>query len=69
MFVRTMLAMSLSCIFAGTAIAASTTEQPLTPKKITDASVQDPIDPLATDVASASTAVKLAKLQHKNKKT
>ena len=57
MFVRTILAMSLSCILAGTAFAASTTEQPLTPKKIIDTSVQDPIDPLATDVASASTAV------------
>jgi len=49
--------MSLSCILAGTAFAASTTEQPLTPKKIIGTSVQDPIDPLATDVASASTAV------------
>ena len=57
MFVRTILAMSLSCILAGTAFAASTTEQPLTPKKIIGTSVQDPIDPLATDVASASTAV------------
>jgi len=36
--------MSLSCILAGTAFAASTTEQPLTPKKIIDTSVQDPID-------------------------
>ncbi|MFH7764905.1 L,D-transpeptidase family protein [Acinetobacter sp. BSP-28] len=58
MYVRTLLAMSLSCIFAGTAFAASTAEQPLNPKKITNIAVQDPIDPLATDAASgaASTA-------------
>ncbi|MGX5700553.1 L,D-transpeptidase family protein [Acinetobacter kookii] len=58
MYVRTLLAMSLSCIFAGTAFAASTAEQPLNPKKMTNIAVQDPIDPLATDAASgaASTA-------------
>ncbi len=58
MYVRTLLAMSLSCIFAGTAFAASTAEQPLNPKKIANVTVQDPIDPLATDAASgaASTA-------------
>ena len=58
MFVRTLLAMSLSCIFAGTAFAASTAEQPLNPQKIANTAVQDPIDPLATDAASgaASTA-------------
>ncbi|RKG34658.1 L,D-transpeptidase family protein [Acinetobacter tianfuensis] len=56
MFVRTMLALSLSCIFAGTAIAASTAEQPLNPKVITDVAVQDPIDPLAADAASAPAA-------------
>ncbi|MGE8558610.1 MULTISPECIES: L,D-transpeptidase family protein [unclassified Acinetobacter] len=58
MYVRTLLAMSLSCIFAGTAFAASTAEQPLNPKKIANVAVQDPIDPLATDAASgaASTA-------------
>ena len=67
MFVRTILAMSLSCILAGTAFAASTTEQPLTPKKIIDTSVQDPIDPLATDVASASTAVANSQITAKEK--
>ncbi|WP_349929119.1 L,D-transpeptidase [Acinetobacter sp. A1-4-2] len=58
MYVRTLLAMSLSCIFAGTAFAASTAEQPLNPQKIANTAVQDPIDPLATDAASgaASTA-------------
>ncbi|CAB1214594.1 L,D-transpeptidase family protein [Acinetobacter bouvetii] len=58
MFVRTLLAMSLSCMFAGTTFAASTAEQPLNPKKIANTAVQDPIDPLATDAASgaASTA-------------
>jgi len=58
MYVRTLLAMSLSCIFAGTAFAASTAEQPLNPQKIANTVVQDPIDPLATDAASgaASTA-------------
>ena len=58
MYVRTLLAMSLSCIFAGTAFAASNAEQPLNPQKIANTVVQDPIDPLATDAASgaASTA-------------
>ncbi|MCG2609119.1 L,D-transpeptidase [Acinetobacter sp. SM34] len=54
MFVRTLLAMSLSCIFAGTAFAASTAEQPLNPKKLTNVAVQDPIDPLATEAASSA---------------
>jgi lipoprotein-anchoring transpeptidase ErfK/SrfK len=49
-----MLAMSLSCIIAGTAFAASATEQPLNPKKVaTDVTVQDPIDPLATEASAA----------------
>jgi len=54
MFVRTILAMSLSCIIAGTAFAASATEQPLNPKKAaSDVTVQDPIDPLATEASAA----------------
>ncbi|WP_168379154.1 L,D-transpeptidase family protein [Acinetobacter cumulans] len=57
MFVRTMLALSLSCIFAGTAIAASTAEQPLTPKKVTNIAVQDPIDPLVTEASSATSQI------------
>ncbi|WP_180128901.1 MULTISPECIES: L,D-transpeptidase [unclassified Acinetobacter] len=57
MFVRTMLALSLSCIFAGTAIAASTAEQPLTPKKVTNVAVQDPIDPLATEASSTTSQI------------
>ncbi|WP_180120852.1 L,D-transpeptidase [Acinetobacter sp. YH12086] len=57
MFVRTMLALSLSCIFAGTAIAASTAEQPLTPKKVTNVAVQDPIDPLATEASAATSQI------------
>ena len=56
MFVRTMLALSLSCIFACSAFAASAAEQPLNPKAITNAAVQDPIDPLAVDSASAAPA-------------
>jgi len=51
-----MLALSLSCIFAGTAFAASAAEQPLNPKAIKNAAVQDPIDPLAVDSASAAPA-------------
>ncbi|MCG5263640.1 MULTISPECIES: L,D-transpeptidase [Acinetobacter] len=51
MFVRSLLAMSLSCIIANVAFAASTTEQPLNPKKVS-APVEDPIDPLAVDAAS-----------------
>lgn len=49
MFVRSILAMSLSCIFASSAIAASTTEQALNPQKIKDVAIEDPIDPLATN--------------------
>ena len=54
MFVRSLLAMSLSCIIAGTAFAAPIAEQPLNPKKIADTAVQDPIDPLATNAASSA---------------
>lgn len=68
MFVRTMLAVSLGCIFAGTVFAASTAEQPLNPQVVTDVSVQDPIDPLATE-ASAAQAPAEAKLRRKNNKT
>ncbi len=53
MFVRSLLAMSLSCILANVAFAAPTTEQPLNPKKIS-AAVQDPIDPLAVDRAASN---------------
>ncbi|UTO18580.1 L,D-transpeptidase [Acinetobacter sp. Z1] len=56
MFVRSLLAMSLSCIIANVAFAAPTTEQPLNPKKIS-ASVQDPIDPLAVEHSAASSVV------------
>ena len=54
MFVRTVLAMSLSCMLAGTAFAAATAEQPLKPE-VTFGAVADPIDPLATDVSAAIT--------------
>ena len=54
MFVRTILAMSLSCIFVGTTFAASNAEQPLKPQSISDVAIQDPIDPLATEAASAA---------------
>lgn len=55
MFVRSILALSLSCILTGTAFAAPTTaEQPLKPSKVSSA-VEDPIDPLAVDSSAAST--------------
>lgn len=49
MFVRSILAMSLSCIFAGSAIAALTAEQSLNPQQIKDIAIEDPIDPLAVN--------------------
>ena len=56
MFVRSILALSLSCIFTGTAFAApTTTEQSLTPHKVTSTAVEDPIDPLAVESSAAST--------------
>ena len=61
MFVRSILAMSLSCIFAGSAIAASTTEQALNPQKIKDVAIEDPIDPLAIN-KSAEQASSEAKI-------
>ena len=60
MFVRTVLAMSLSCMFAGTGFAAATAEQPLEPRVVSMAeqtqvtAVADPIDPLATSASSAA---------------
>ncbi|WP_216936154.1 MULTISPECIES: L,D-transpeptidase [unclassified Acinetobacter] len=59
MFVRTMLAVSLGCIFAGTVFAASTAEQPLNPQVATDVSVQDPIDPLATEASAAQAETRI----------
>ncbi|MFC6052428.1 peptidase [Acinetobacter sp. Ac_877] len=47
MLVRSILAMSLSCIFASSAFAASTAEKSLNPTKIKDVAIEDPIDPLA----------------------
>lgn len=63
MFVRSILALSLSCILTGTAFAAdANSEQPLTPTKVNQvSSIQDPIDPLA--VESASTAVAAGEAQ------
>lgn len=60
MFVRTMLAVSLGCIFAGTVFAASTAEQPLNPQVVTDVSVQDPIDPLATEASAAQAETRIS---------
>ena len=55
MFVRTILAMSLGCLFAGTAFATATTaEQPLKPKVVTNTAVEDPINPLAVGAASSA---------------
>lgn len=56
MFVRSLLAMSLSCILAGTSFAASTAEQPLKPQVIPAGAVEDPINPLAVDNNSTSAA-------------
>ncbi|RKG39294.1 L,D-transpeptidase family protein [Acinetobacter rongchengensis] len=56
MFVRSILALSLSCILTGTAFAASTTEQPLNPTKVVTTPVEDPIDPLAIDSSAVSSA-------------
>lgn len=60
MFVRTMLAVSLGCIFAGTVFAASTAEQPLNPQVVTDVAVQDPIDPLATEASAAQVETRIS---------
>ncbi|MDQ1210323.1 lipoprotein-anchoring transpeptidase ErfK/SrfK [Acinetobacter baylyi] len=50
MFVRSLLALSLSCIISGTVFAASTVEQPLHPKVVRSTDlIEDPIDPLAVD--------------------
>ena len=59
MFVRSLLATSLSCILAGNAaFAASAAEQPLKPKIIDARAIQDPIDPLAlTPSNSANSAL------------
>jgi len=54
-----MLAVSLGCIFAGTVFAASTAEQPLNPQVVTDVSVQDPIDPLATEASAAQAETRI----------
>ena len=56
MFIRSILALSLSCIFTGSALAATTTsEQPLNPTKVSQKSgVKDPIDPLAVDTPASS---------------
>ncbi len=55
MFVRSLLALSLSCIISGTVFAASTVEQPLHPKVVRSTDlVQDPIDPLAVDASTKS---------------
>ncbi len=55
MFVRSLLAMSLSCILAGTAFAASTAEQPLKPQVISADAVEDPINPLAVEPPNTPT--------------
>ncbi|MHA3051102.1 L,D-transpeptidase family protein [Acinetobacter sp. ANC 4640] len=56
MFVRSLLAMSLSYLMLNTAFAASNAEQPLNPKKVasTTTTIQDPINPLALDTKAAS---------------
>ena len=54
MFVRTLLAMSLSCIFAGTAFATTHSGQ-----TITDIAVEDPINPLAVSTQKAASEVQV----------
>ena len=66
MFVRTLLAMSLSGIFAGTAFAASTAEQSLHPQKIGNTAVQDPIDPLAINSASLIAETKITQQEQQD---
>ena len=60
MFVRSILALSLSCILSGTAFAAPTTEQPLTPQIVNTAPVEDPIDPLAIDTSASSVETQIS---------
>ncbi|RZG80300.1 murein L,D-transpeptidase [Acinetobacter sp. WCHAc060033] len=59
MFVRSILALSLSCLLTGTALAASTAEQPLTPKKVA-APVEDPIDPLAVESSASNVETEIS---------
>lgn len=54
MFVRSLLAVSLSYLMLNTAFAASHAEQPLTPKHVASDPVEDPIDPLSLDTKTAS---------------
>lgn len=55
MFVRSLLAMSLSYLMLNTAFAASNAEQPLNPQKVASTTtIQDPINPLALDTKAAS---------------
>ncbi|ENV46609.1 hypothetical protein P255_00753 [Acinetobacter brisouii CIP 110357] len=55
MFVRSLLAMSLSYLMLNTAFAAPNAEQPLNPKKVASTTtIQDPINPLALDTKAAS---------------
>ena len=68
MFVRSILALSLSCLLTGTAIAASTAEQPLTPKKVA-APVEDPIDPLAIESASSSVDTQISQQEQQDLNT
>jgi lipoprotein-anchoring transpeptidase ErfK/SrfK len=55
MFVRTLLAISLSCIFTGTVFATPHAEQSNSKKTIVDTAVEDPIDPLEVLAVNAST--------------
>lgn len=55
MFVRSILALSLSCIFASTTFAANTSaEQRLSVSTSTPPMIEDPIDPLAIDTFASS---------------
>lgn len=55
MFVRSLLAMSLSYLMLNTAFAASNAEQPLNPQKVASTTtIQDPINPLELDTKAAS---------------
>lgn len=67
MFIRSILALSLSCIISGTSFAASnTTEQPLNPKKVPVNVVEDPIDPLAVDSIASSNVTDTANTENFN---
>ena len=62
MFVRSILALSLSCAFTTSVLAAT---QPSNKSQIS-ATVEDPIDPLAVDTASEAASTKITAQEQKD---